>query len=82
MDATRINQTVVELMGTLREELKSVDTELATLREDPRLQVPLDGPGSHRADLMELRRAQETIKNLKAEIEMMIDNSWTADYER
>lgn len=48
-----------------RARFKELADENAQLRErvealesDPRMQCPLDGPGSHRADLMELRRLQ------------------------
>jgi hypothetical protein len=51
------------------------DTQLENqqLKSDPRLQCPLDGPGSHRVDLAELRRKQEEVKSLKAQIQKMHD---------
>lgn len=38
--------------------IATLESELATLKDDPRLQCPLDGPGSHRMDLAELRTHQ------------------------
>lgn len=40
----------------------------AKLEADPRLQIPLDGPGSHRADLAELRAMAKRVEEAEATI--------------
>ncbi len=49
----RTHQLSVEVVNELR-------AEIAALKSDPRLQCPLDGPGSHFADLAELRLLQSS----------------------
>jgi len=41
-----------------------IDKRITVLEADPRLQVPLDGLGSHRADLRELRACQDKLRHV------------------
>lgn len=55
----------------LQAELDQLRAELTTLKSDPRLLIPLDGPGSHRVDLAELRVLQAKNERLKLDYESM-----------
>jgi len=52
----RLSNTIVERDIARR--------EIERLEADPRMQCPLDGPGSHRVDLQELRLLQKEIDRL------------------
>lgn len=57
-----------------------LQAENERLKADPRLQIPLDGPGSHKVDLLALRIEQENNDRLRAELdaisEAIGDSRW------
>ena len=78
----RVKRIENDNLGT---EISQLRAQLAETQADPRLQVPLDGPGSHRMDLAELRLQQEKLAALHGKImnlPVMLHDGWKSEDER